>query len=162
MFRTPGTSRYDWQLLIQHIIQINDAANVRILAGDFNLPHTDWLNSACTKLDGISDTFQAALDDLGFFQLSQPAYNDKILDLTLFSYYKCLIECHNLAPITTSGPHQDIWLEVKFDICAQQLSCPNVLIGNADITLIDVQLSATLLASVNWRNIFANDKYVDD
>ena len=159
---TPGTSSYDWQLLIQHIIQINDAANVRMLAGDFNLPHIDWLNSACTKLDGISDTFQEALDDLRFFQLSQSAYNDKILDLTLFSYNNRLIECRNLAPITTLDPHQDIWLEVKFDICAQQSSCPNVLSDNADMTLIDVQLSATLLASVNWRNIFANDKYVDD
>ena len=70
-YRPANTSSYDSQLLIQHLSRINDIANVHIIVRDFNLPYTDWLNAAYTKRDGISDTFQATLYDLGFFNVSR-------------------------------------------------------------------------------------------
>ena len=74
MYGPPYVSSYDSRLLTPHLIQINDTANVRIIVNDFNLAYTDWLNSANTKRDGISDTLQATLDDLGFFNVSRSRY----------------------------------------------------------------------------------------
>ena len=74
VYGPPYVSSYDSRLLTPHLIQINDTANVRIIVNDFNLAYTDWLNSANTKRDGISDTLQATLDDLGFFNVSRSRY----------------------------------------------------------------------------------------
>ena len=63
MYRPLDNSSYNSQLLIQYLTQINDTANVCIIVGDFNLLYTHWLSPAYTKRDGISDTFQATLDD---------------------------------------------------------------------------------------------------
>ena len=47
-------------------------------------------------------------------------------------------------------------------IYAQQMSYPHALRGNIDAKSINVQVTAKFLASVNWRNVFANDRHVDD
>lgn len=82
--------------------------------------------------------------------------------MALLSHNNRLIECRNVALITTSDPHQVIWLEVQIDIYAQQMSYPHALRGNIDAKSINVQVTAKFLASVNWRNVFANDRHVDD
>ena len=78
------------QLLIHHLAQINEAADNRIILGDFNFPHIDWTNPRCTKRDGLGDIFQDALDDMGLFQcVTKPTYNNHILDLVLLSDLNC-------------------------------------------------------------------------
>ena len=56
------------QLLTQHLAQINEAADTRIILGDFNCPLIDWTNPRCTKRDGLGDIFEAVLDDMGLFK----------------------------------------------------------------------------------------------
>ena len=87
------------QLLTQHLVQINEAVDTRIILGDFNFPHIDWTNPSCPKRDGLGEIFQAALDDMGLFQcVTKPAYNNHILDLTLLSDLNCFIECRKSQP----------------------------------------------------------------
>ena len=62
-YKHPDTTIAASQQLTQHLAQINEAADNRIISGDFNFPHIDWINPSCTKRDGLSDIFQAALDD---------------------------------------------------------------------------------------------------
>ena len=92
VYRPPDTTIAASQLLIQHLAQINEAADNRIILGDFNFPHIDWTNPSCIKRDGLGNIFQAALDDMGLFQcVTKPTHNNHILDLALLSDLNCLI-----------------------------------------------------------------------
>ena len=45
------------QLLTQHLAQINEAGEIRIILEDFNFPHCNWTNPSCTKPDDFGDIF---------------------------------------------------------------------------------------------------------
>ena len=85
VYRPSDTTIVASQLLTQHLAQINEAADFRIILGDFNFPRIDWTNPSCTKRDGLGNIFQALLYNLN-----------------------CLIECHNLPPVKLSDPHQAV------------------------------------------------------
>ena len=82
--------------------------------------------------------------------------------MALLVHTNRLIKCRDLAPIITSDLHQVIWFKVQVNLRAQQLLCPKALSGNIDIKSTNVPLAAKFLASINWKNIFANDRHVDD
>ena len=47
-------------------------------------------------------------------------------------------------------------------MCPQEAEKHNVLSLKIDVKSIDLQLVSSLLTAINWRNIFANDRHVDD
>ena len=47
-------------------------------------------------------------------------------------------------------------------MCPQEEEKHNVLSPKIDIKLIDLQLVSSLLTTVNWCNIFTDDRHVDD
>ena len=136
VYRPPNTTIAALQLLTQHFAQINEAADNRIILGDFNFPHFDWTNPSCTKRDGLGDIFQAALDDMGLFQcVTKPTYNNHILDLALLSD-----ECRNLPLVTLSDPHQAVWLKLHLGMFPQEAGKHNVLSPKIDMKSINLQL----------------------
>ena len=121
IYRLPDTTIAASQLLTQHLAQINEATDIRIIFGDFNFPHIGWTNPSCTKRDDLGDIFQAALDDLGLFQcVTRPTYNNHMSDSALLSNLNCFIECRNLPQITLSDPHQAVWLKLQLCMCPQE------------------------------------------
>ena len=100
---------------------------------------------------------------MGLFHcVTEPTYNNHILDLALLSDLNCLIECRNLPTVTLSDPHKAVWLKLHLGMCPQEAGKHNVLSPKIDIKSIDLQLVSSLLTAVNWRNIFADDHHVGD
>lgn len=158
-YRPPNTSAADSELFLEHLQAINDSAVVRIFAGDFNYPYINWNDFTLTKRDSINNVFQCACDEMGLTQcVTDNTLGDHILDLVLLSHPSSLQMCSCCPPIATSDH-----LSVQFSVSMDRATSLNILQpARLNFDKADLQLAARQLATVNWRNVFARDRHVDD
>ena len=159
VYRPPDTNVVDSDALVQHLSSLRASTDVHVITGDFNYPRINWEKPALTRRDGIHNVFQSATDDMGLTQCVQaPTCNNHILDLILLSHPITLVECKCLPPVAGSD-HQAISLNMHIDRKDHRLDSaqPDVNFDRADI-----HLASALLSSVNWSNVFAHDRHVDE
>ena len=160
VYRPPNTSTVDSDKLIDYLTYLNESTTNLILTGDFNYPHICWSNSALTKCDGISDFFQSSMDELGLYHCVDFATcGSNTLDLILVSCPHDILEC-SLHPPISSSDHSSVFVSINMEISCGVSSSHSVNIPAAK--KLDLQAAAQLLGEINWRNIFANCRHVDE
>jgi hypothetical protein len=158
-YRPPDSTISESNSFIEQLEAINSSADVRILAGDFNLPHINWVKPSLTRRDNVSNVFQQACDEMGVTQcVTSNTLGNHVLDLVLLSHPNNLAECKCCPPIATSD-HQAVLFAVSMKRAIQTRKQRSV---QPIFDKADLQYAAQQLLTVNWRIVFSNDRHVDD
>ena len=161
-YRPPDCTVEDTKLLMNYLHKASSGADSFIVLGDFNFPNINWANPSYTVRDGLSDSFQAAMDEIGLFQLvNQPTRNNNILDLALVSCPVNISDCSVRAPIGNSD-HSAVAITLNVDLLNAHYSNNAQIIRKFDCNRVDIGQAAKIIGNICWRSVFSECRHVDD